>query len=534
MMHPDPLRRTVNATPAAPALVDAEGEWSYRALDAAADRLAGRLAAAGVGPGDRVALLLAPGPVAVLAIHAVPRTGAILAPLNVKWSAPERERALDALAPALILVTPESGSVGGAPSAVPRLGLFRDDLGPATPGPGTGPPDAPSGAPAYAPVDDPAAVSADAAGSSSGGDPPAHADERPAPVAPDDTLAILWTSGTSGSPRGIELTRRNLEASAEAARVHLDLRASDAWYAALNPAHIGGLALVVRAAVVGCRVFVEDGFHPARLNRRIDAGDVTHASLVPTMLDQLLESRGAVPAPATLRCILLGGAAAPVALVRRAVALGFPVAVTYGLTEASSQVVTAPPDLVRRALAGAPPALPAAPPLPGVSLLIAEDGEILVKGDTVARRTFNAPGLRMSDGWLHTGDLGRLDAAGHLRVTGRMSDRIISGGVNIDPSEVEEVVRAHPSVLDAVVLGLPDPRWGERVGAAVVPVPGRNLAVEELLDFSRSRLSAAKRPRALVLLDAIPRNANGKVDRERLRGLDWPDPDPSSNRRRGS
>jgi o-succinylbenzoate---CoA ligase len=487
---PDPLRRAAADTPAAPALSDGSREWSHAELDRAADRLARRLVAAGTAAGDRVALLLPPGAEAVVAIHGVPRAGAVLAPLNLKWSAPERERALAALAPRVIL------RAGDVPEA--GEGATASDL--------------PSESP----------------------EPPS-----PHPVAPHDTLAILWTSGTGGRPRGVELTRENLEASARAARAHLELRATDRWYAALNPAHVGGLALVVRAAVVGCAVHVHDGFSAADLNRRIDAGDVTHASLVPVMLDRLLEARGDRPAPASLRCILLGGAAAPLRTVRRAVALGFPVALTYGLTEAASQVATAPPELVRRALARSGE-LPGAPPLPGVEIRVSEEGEILVRAPTVARGYFRPPAAAhpapdpgaaddareaprppVVDGWLHTGDLGRLDEHAHLRVTGRLSDRIISGGVNVDPSEVEAVVRRHPAVLDASVLGLPDPEWGERVAVAVVLASDASLTRDEILDFTRPHLSPPKRPRALAVVRALPRNANGKVDRERLRGLDW-------------
>jgi O-succinylbenzoic acid--CoA ligase len=227
---------------------------------------------------------------------------------------------------------------------------------------------------------------------------------------------------------------------------------------------------------------------------------------VPVMLHRLLEGWGGGRPPASLRCLLIGGAGAEEALVERALALRFPLALTYGLTEATSQVATAPPELVR-----AKPGTVGAP-LPGVDLRIAPGGEILVRGATVA------PGQGGADGWLHTGDLGRLDGDGHLWVTGRISNRIISGGVNVDPAEVEAVLRTHPGVRDVAVVGVPDPEWGERVVAALV-VDGRPRVREELDNLARLVLSPAKRPRDFREVGSLPRNPNGKVDRAEVRAL---------------
>jgi o-succinylbenzoate---CoA ligase len=360
-----------------------------------------------------------------------------------------------------------------------------------------------------------------------GGDPetgePALSSFTPAP---DDLLAVLWTSGTGGTPRGVELTRRNLEASARAAAAHLALRPQDRWYAALGLAHVGGLALVTRAAFTGSAVVPRPSFDAGDFLTLAEGGAITHASLVPAMLHRVLELHGERPAPPALRCILVGGAPAPRALVERAVELGFPVALTYGLTEATSQVATAPPDLVRRAVAEGLEF--SAPPLPGVELRIFE-GEILVRGATVARGFFRHADPtdagafpRGEDEWLRTGDRGRLDEEGRLVVSGRISDRIISGGVNVDPVAVEEVVRSHSSIREAAVVGLPDPEWGEKVAVAAVLRPGASLDSDALLDFTRPLLSPAARPRALLVVDALPLNPGGKVDRRRLLALDWP------------
>jgi acyl-CoA synthetase (AMP-forming)/AMP-acid ligase II len=487
---PDPLRRAAADAPAAPALSDGSREWSHAELDRAADRLARRLVAAGTAAGDRVALLLPPGAEAVVAIHGVPRAGAVLAPLNLKWSAPERERALAALAPRVIL------RAGDVPEA--GEGAAASDL----------PPEAP--------------------------EPPS-----PHPVAPHDTLAILWTSGTGGRPRGVELTRENLEASARAARAHLELRATDRWYAALNPAHVGGLALVVRAAVVGCAVHVHDGFSAAELNRRIDAGRSRTPRSSPSCWTGC-SRRGANGRPPP-RC----AASSWGARRRRSAPFG---ARSRWVSRSPSRTGSRRPrprsPRHRPSSCAAPSPVPAsclAPPRSPASSSASRKKGKSSCGRRPSRAATSAPPqprtrrrIRVRrttrgdvprppvvDGWLHTGDLGRLDEHAHLRVTGRLSDRIISGGVNVDPSEVEAVVRRHPAVLDASVLGLPDPEWGERVAVAVVLASGASLTRDEILDFTRPHLSPPKRPRALAVVRALPRNANGKVDRERLRGLDW-------------
>ena len=331
--------------------------------------------------------------------------------------------------------------------------------------------------------------------------------------------AILWTSGTTGRPRGVALPFMALEVNARASRERLGLGAADVWLASLSPAHVGGLALLVRALLLGARIVAIGSFDAVAVAALIDgrgrpAGTaVTHVSVVPTQLLRLLEAREGASPPGSFRCALVGGAAAPAGLLARALDGGWPVALTYGLTEATSQVATAPPELVRRKPGTV------GPPLEGVELRIAEDGEILVRGATLASGyvASDAP-LLTEDGWLPTGDLGRLDADGDLWVTGRRIDRIVSGGVTVDAAEVEEALRAHPAVRDAGVVGLPDEEWGERVGAWVEPVEPDATHLAGALDaFLRTRLASAKRPRVYHVAPGLPRNANGKLDRAAVR-----------------
>ena len=341
--------------------------------------------------------------------------------------------------------------------------------------------------------------------------------ERRAEGLPQGTAAVIWTSGTAGTPRGVAITEANLLANAEACAERLQLSREDVWYAALSLAHIGGLALVARAVLLGATLVAEGPFdvHGLMSALRGDGGTppVTHTSLVPTQLVRLLDGWGPAPAPATLRCILVGGAATPAPLLERALEGGWPLALTYGMTEMSSQVATATPAQVREK----PGSVGA--PLPGVEVRVAGDGEILARGRTQAAG-FVGVGepLTDADGWYHSGDLGRVDEDGHLQVVGRKSDRIMSGGVTVDPHEVEAALREHPAIRDACVVGLPDQEWGERVAAVVVP-SGGGLDQERIEEWADERLGAARLPRLWLVRNHLPTNRNGKVDRAAVRDL---------------
>lgn len=443
----DLLADAVRRAPGAIAADDGQRRWSWAELDREAARWEARLRDAGARRGRAVALALHPSLEALAALHGALRTGSLVAPLNPTLTAAEHGDALDALRPAVL---------------VDGRGLH--------PGPG--------GATAERPVD-----------------------------APGDL--VLWTSGTSGRPRGVLLTLDGLRASAEGARLRLRLASDDVWYASLSPAHVGGLALLTRAAILGCGLHLRGRFSLDDLVALIDAGAVTHASLVPTMLLRLLDARGDTPAPATLRCLLIGGAHTPPELARRALDAGLPIALTYGMTEASSQIATAPPDEV----AADPTSV--GRPLPGVEVRIDDTGGLRVRGVTLSPGLLGGEPLTDTDGWLETGDGAEWTADGRLRIVGRRSDRIVSGGVTVDAREVESALRAQPGVREACVVGVPDPVWGERVAALVVGGADPD-ALEGAL---RDRLSPAKRPRVIRSAEALPLNRNGKVDRAAVRAL---------------
>jgi O-succinylbenzoic acid--CoA ligase len=322
---------------------------------------------------------------------------------------------------------------------------------------------------------------------------------------------ILWTSGTVGAARGVELSFDNLRASAMAVGGRLDLGPDDVWLASLSTAHVGGVALVTRALMMGSAVFAAGPFD-VEVASKVVGTPVTHASFVPTQLLRMLDHRPSRP-PTSFRCALIGGAHAPPDLVARALDAGWPISLTYGMTEMASQVATATPRQVR-----AKPGTVGSP-LDGVELRTDERGQLLVRGATRAVGYVGSDeAMADADGWYRTGDLGYIDEAGDVWVTGRRIDRIVSGGVTVDAIEVEGVLRAHPSVADACVVGVQDAEWGEVVGAVVVPVEGE-FDLDALDVALRESLSAAKRPRLWWVASELPLNANGKVERARVRSL---------------
>lgn len=304
-------------------------------------------------------------------------------------------------------------------------------------------------------------------------------------VDPRAVHSIIHTSGTTGVPKAVELTYANHAASATASASLTSLGPEDRWLCPLPLFHVGGLGVLLRCAMAGATAVLAERFDAAQAKHQLEAGEVTLASLVPTMLSRLRDA-GLSAAPG-LRTILLGGGPIPRGLLDWAEQAGIPVTPVYGMTETASQVVAGIPGR----------------PLPGVSLRIAADGEILVRGPMVT-----------AHGWLRTGDAGRIDADGLLHVEGRLKELIVTGGENVAPAEVEEALLAHPAVVDAGVVGRPDEEWGEAVWAVVVL--REPVEPSALIEWCRERLAPFKVPKGLEIADSLPRNAAGKLRRSRL------------------
>jgi O-succinylbenzoic acid--CoA ligase len=311
--------------------------------------------------------------------------------------------------------------------------------------------------------------------------------------APEAVHTVIRTSGTTGEPKRVELTHANHAAAAAAAADAVGAEPGDRWLCPLPLHHVGGLNILVRSAIRGTTAVLHERFDPARVRAVLEAGEVTLVSLVPTMLARLRDA-GLRTAPG-LRAVVLGGGPVPAGLLDWAASAGIPVTPVYGMTETCSQVVAGIPGRVLR----------------GTELRISDDGEILVRGEMVAR------GALAADGWLHTGDRGRLDEQGLLHVEGRIKELIVTGGENVAPLEVEQVLLTHPAVADAGVAGLPDPTWGEAITAYVVL--SAPVAEGELEAWSRDRLEPFKVPKAIHTVLELPRNAAGKLLRDRLAAL---------------
>jgi o-succinylbenzoate---CoA ligase len=319
------------------------------------------------------------------------------------------------------------------------------------------------------------------------------------PVA-GDVRAVVMTSGTTAAPKAVELTAAGLHAAGDGGNRALDVAGDDRWLVCLPLHHVAGLAILARATVGGQPVIVHPSFDVAAVGSAPRDAQATLVSVVPTMLGRLLDAGAPVH---QYRRVVVGGAPLAPALRDRAEAAGVPVVDAYGLSETWGGFVV---DGV---------------PIPGADVDIGPDAEIRVRGPMVLARYRSDPDATAvaldPDGWFRTGDVGEWDDDERLHVVDRRRDLVITGGVNVSPTAVEAVLADHPDVADVCVAGAPDPDWGERVVAYVVPRAGAAVpTVEELRSFGRDRLRRPELPRQVVALGVVPRTSGGKPQRQRL------------------
>jgi O-succinylbenzoic acid--CoA ligase len=317
----------------------------------------------------------------------------------------------------------------------------------------------------------------------------------------NDVACRVLTSGSTGAAHPVSLTYGNFLWSAVGSGFNIGVQPQDHWLCCLPLSHISGLSIAMRSVIYGTTAVLHDGFEVDRVAASLQDDGVTVLSLVTTTLTRLLEAGADLSGP---RAILVGGGPVPEEPLEEAIGRGATVVQTYGLTEACSQVTTLAPADARRKLGSA------GRPLLTTHLRI-QDGEILVQGPTVA------PGCADADGWLHTGDLGRIDEEGFLYVEDRIDDLIVSGGENVVPAEVEKVLMRHPEVADAAVIGREDPEWQQAVTAVVVLESGSEATPDELRRHCAGALADFKVPKRVELAAALPRTPSGKLMRRALR-----------------
>ncbi|WP_439026055.1 o-succinylbenzoate--CoA ligase [Haloarchaeobius sp. DT45] len=345
----------------------------------------------------------------------------------------------------------------------------------------------------------------------------------PYPLSKTNEQALLFTSGTTGQPKGVRLTVGNLVDSATGSAFRLGVDRHDRWLVCLPTYHMGGLAPFVRSTLYGTGVVLQREFDAEATAQVIEADEVTGISLVPTMLRRLLDDDWAPPDH--LRFVLLGGAAASQELLDRCADRDVPVYPTYGMTEAASQIATATPEQARDhpGTVGQPLVTTTVRILDetGDPVKTGATGELVVDGPTVTPGYLDddRTDAHFSRHGFHTGDVGYQDDDGRLWVTGRVDDRIVTGGENVDPSAVADVIRSLTGVEAVAVVGLPDDEWGERVAALVVTDGETDLTVEEITAHCTARLADYAVPKTVRFADEVPRTASGTVDREAVRAL---------------
>jgi O-succinylbenzoic acid--CoA ligase len=481
---PEWLSQRARITPDKTAFVFDRLRISFADLDLRADAVAARLGAQGVAPGDFVAVLGHNSPGLVEAVFGVKRAGAVLVPVNSRLTPVEIGAQLKDCGARVLLASDETNADIELPqgSRVLPLDMGSAESAPLTPRPA-------------------------------------------AAIDPASIHSVIYTSGTTGAPKGAMLSWANFFWNAAGSAFNLGLRDDDCWLVCMPLFHVGGLSILVRGVLYGMTVEVHEAFDPDRVNEALCSGRVTIVSLVPTMLQRMIERQRGGYHPA-LRCVLLGGGPVPPSLVQECLDRRIPVAPTYGLTEATSQVTTLPPaDTARKPGSVGQPLMPVALRIAGddgSECPPGEPGEIVIRGPTVTAGYLGRPGdtaTALREGWFHTGDFGYLDADGHLYVIDRRDDVILTGGENVYPAEVEAALSAHADIREAAVFGVADPHWGQEVRAAVVLYEGRLFDAAGIEAFCRQRLAGYKVPRRIDVVAELPRNASGKVLRRELRRL---------------
>lgn len=503
----DILRRRAAATPDLPAVIEPGRTTTFAELDQMANRVAQALLADGVKPGDRVSYIGENAPSFLAVLYGASKAGAIPTAVNFRLTGPEVEYILGHSSPTVVVLGRGQERLAEVAAAQPSVRRV---------------------------------VTVDASEHSTGYDAWLGAASPVDPGFardPHETALMFYSSGTTGFPKGIELTGDNLGQAIAAMHYLLDLDTTAVAMAPVPFFHVSGFGLAIIATVNGAALLLRNPESPQQLISILQEDRVTHAVAVPTVIQFILNLPEARQADwSTLRFLIYGASPMPEPVLREATeVLGCKFLQSYGLTESTGGVTMLSPEdhlptpetAHRLRSVGRP--MPNVPvrivdPVTLEDLPFGERGEVLIGGGHVMKGYWANPdataGAMTPDGWLRTGDGGSMDADGYLYLHDRLKDMIVSGGENVYPAEIESVLTGHPGVAQVAVIGIPSERWGESPMAVVVRAAtpeGTALTAESLLTWSRERLAGFKQPADVAFVDALPLNASGKLLKTALR-----------------
>ena len=513
MLLGDILRRNAKLYPDKTAIIFEGKKYSYGETDNRIKRLANGLRSKGIQRGDRVGLLEHPCPQFIELYLAIPKIGAVLVPLNCRLAGRELEYVInDAEVKMLIMGDEFIEVVTSIQHDLKTVGTFFC-IG-----------KAPSGMGTYEDL-------------ITGYSPEVPEIE----IKEDDVAVQMYTSGTTGRPKGAMITHKNLVSMYMIRIIDFKLDKDDIFLSSVPFYHTAAeYALVI--LYVGGTLIIHKRFDPGNFLDTLEAEKVTLTLGVPSMINFILQHMEKYPGNYkldSLKMFLYGASPMPIALLRKAIeGFGNVFLHSYGLTEASpgvsflkseEHILEGPEEKTRRLASCGKEIFNVEVRVvneKNIDVKPGEIGEIILKGDGVMKGYWKLPketAETIRDGWLYTGDIGTIDEEGYIFIVDRMKDMIISGGENIYPREVEEVLYAHPSILEAAVIGVPDEEWGEAVKAFVVLKEGDKVSEDEIIDFCKKDLASYKKPKSIEFVDALPRNPVGKVLKKELREKYWTD-----------
>ncbi|MFA7597536.1 MAG: AMP-binding protein [Novosphingobium sp.] len=495
----DLLRENASRRPYAPCLSLDEEHLAFSGLDARTNQLGNALLGKGLKAGDRVALIVRTSLISYELFYACGKTGIIFLPINWRLSPREIASILADARPSLILVSAELRDLlEEADSAIEVLEIDSE----------------------YAQWRDAADT-----------EDPSFA------ISPDDPLLLLYTSGTTGLPKGVVITQRNMSFVDRTAREMWGFGPESVNLVAMPLYHIGGIGYGMMALSQGGHTVLITQADADAIVGAMHRHGVTHGFFVPTVIQRIVDKVEADGfAPDRLQRIIYGASRIGHELLAKAIRLlGCGFIHAYGLTESSGTVVSMgpedhDPDGPTDRLASCGRAFPWAEvelvdPFDGRIVGIGEIGEIRVRSEANMLGYWGKPDATAqtitADGWLCTGDAASRDEDGYLYIQDRFKDMIISGGENIYPAEIESILHDHPDIAEIAVIGVPHPKWGETPRAYIVPVEGHRPDSDEILEYARARLARYKCPTSVAFVNALPRNVSGKVLKREMRGIEW-------------